>query len=72
MAAITYANLAPQDTDSALDLKYKELLNIRASSKTVLGTNGDTTLDPDTADSWQTVQNKVQSALVELKVALGG
>lgn len=72
MAAVTYANLAPQDTDSTLDLKYKELLNIRASSKAVLGTNGDTSLDPDTADSWQTIQSKVLSALVELKTASGG
>lgn len=72
MAAVTFADPDPQDTDSVLILKQKRILATRAATKVILGTNGDTTIDPDDADSWTTLETKELKAVRELTVALGG
>lgn len=70
MAAVTFDDLDPQDTDSVLILKQKRILTIRASAKEILGGNGDTDIDPDDGDSWTILDRKELEAERELQAAI--
>lgn len=69
MADISYDDLDPQDTDSFMDLRYKQILSIQASSAVVLGTAGSVAA-PQTTDSALQLEVKLLESLRELQAAL--
>ena len=69
MAAITYDDLDPQDNDSVLTLKIKEILSIQASSAAILGQAG-TVEAPQDTDSWAQLEAKYLASIREMQAAL--
>lgn len=73
MADITYEDRDPQDTDSSLDLKLKQLLTVLACIEAQTGSPAVTEPPQDgpDGDSSTDLDIKLLTALRELEAALG-
>lgn len=69
MADISYVDLDPQDTDSVLDLRYKQILSVQACTTAALGVAGAVATPQDT-DSILQLEVKLLESIRELQASL--